>query len=121
MAKIECSIDTSDKSIEVKVDGKKVDNFGYISAYSANSPYGYMFNMASVEEMEDCTKTTYWSHSTEAKEFVDDVDSFLRGLGKMDKKMDKEMDEEDMSEEDKKKMKKKMNKKSMMKTEENKK
>jgi hypothetical protein len=75
MSKIKCSIDTSNKSIEVEVDGEKVDNFGYLSIYGDKSPYGYMFNMASVEEMEDCTKTTYWSHS---KEETEAIENFLR-------------------------------------------
>jgi hypothetical protein len=116
MAKIECSIDTSDKSIEVKVDGKKVDNFGYMSVYSANSPYGYNFNMAAIEEMEDCTKTTYYSHSNE---FVGEIDSFLRSLGT------KDMDQDEMpAKKGKKKMKEGQDKKDadeMMKTDEKKK
>lgn len=77
MAKVKCSIDTSEKKIEVEIDGQKVENFGYMSVYGANSPYGYMFSMASIEEMEDCNKTTYWSHSKEAP----DIESFLKNLG----------------------------------------
>lgn len=73
MAKIECSIDTSEKKIECKVDGKKVDNFGYLSVYGDKSAYGFMLSMASVEEMEDCTKTTHWSHSSE------DLERFIMG------------------------------------------
>lgn len=90
MAKIKCSIDTKEKSIEVSVDGEVIENFGYLSVYGANSPYGYMFNMASIEEMEDCNKTTYWSHSNEAKQFVNDVQEFLRhkSIGTLDKDAD---------------------------------
>lgn len=117
MAKVECFIDTSDKSVEVKVDGKKVDNFGYLSVYGSSSPYGFMFSLASNEEMEDCTKTTYWSHS---KEFVNEVDEFLRGMGKSDKASD-DMDMDDNKDGmpvDKKNTK---NKKKTMKTEDKKK
>lgn len=86
MAKVECSIDTGEKTCEVTVDGKKVDNFGYMSIYGSESPYGFMFSLASMEEMEDCTKTTYWSHSKQ--EFVDGIEGFLRGLGTKDKDAD---------------------------------
>lgn len=120
MAKIECSINTEDKSIEVTVDGKKVENFGYMSIYGSQSPYGYMFNMASIEEMDDCTKTTYWSHSNE---FVNDVDDFLRNLAK--DKVGKSSDDGDMDDMEEMPSEKtpdgKKKKKKMMKTEEKKK
>ena len=104
MAKVKCSIDTTEKSIEVEVDGKKVDNFGYMSIYGANSPYGYMFSMASIEEMEDCTKTTYWSHSKQAK----DIDNFLRNIGKEKATEDMDKDDKPVDSDPKKKKGKKM-------------
>ncbi len=96
--KIECAIDTGDKSVECKVDGKKVDNFGYLSVYGDKSAYGFMLSMASVEELEDGTKTTHWSS------MANEIEDFLRTRGMSDKDMP-------MKEEDKKGMKKKMKKK----------
>lgn len=96
--KIECAIDTGDKSVECKVDGKKVDNFGYLSVYGDKSAYGFMLSMASVEELEDGTKTTHWSS------MASEIESFLRTYSTNDK------DADEMPMEDKKKMKKKMKK-----------
>lgn len=65
MAKVVCSVDTEKKSVKCTVDGEEVDNFGYMSVYGDKSMYGFMLSMASVEELDDLTKTTHWSHSNE--------------------------------------------------------
>ena len=81
MAKVVCTVDTEDKSVECTVDGEAVANFGYLSVYGDKSMYGFMLSMASVEELDDLTKTTHWSHSSHS-DIADELEAFLLSQSK---------------------------------------
>lgn len=72
MAKIEISVDTEKRTVEAKVDGKKVQNLGDIVIYSEEGAGFFGVDITQFEKLDDSTrKMTRISANRYSPEYVE--------------------------------------------------
>lgn len=58
MSKVKIEIDTNEKTMVVKIDGKSVDNVHDVTAFAENSVFGFGVDITSREDVGDMKKFT---------------------------------------------------------------